>query len=450
MPTSQSKEILQRALLWIFCIYTDLIGALFVNLLPEGIETYYLYLAWALVVLAGSFQFEASPLLRDMREVFIYDALIHVLAICLYKLGSQQTGFIHIWLAGTIMVGKYVRLLWPCKTGADFAAWPRFGMLALLERRTRAQECNAEQARLAYLTMLLLLASGLNMAWHQLLLTDDMLSVSFLLCFPWITKYIRNYITQKETETAQAEQARLAAERKVLEAERQERLRLRQYNITLRNAAHDLRTPLEAIDLCAENLINAAPEDVARRQQTLRKSLSHMRGKLDRIIFEAMLSTGFLEARRHIMNVPQFVDEITVEHADLIIRAGLRPLRCHVSPGLYFSCDAFILRRIIGNLLGNVIKHAPKGSAVSFSLRRHGEQVVLRVWDSGGQLACPQGTDRAANFATLLQRLPGNGKTGIHGLGLHSLHQLCQALGTQMRFYASPRRGTLFSCRLPI
>lgn len=425
-------------------------GLLFVNLATPGIATYLLYLAWALIVLAGSFQFQASPLLRDLREIFIFDALVHVIAIILYINGNQKTAFVHIWLMSAVFIGKYARLLWPFKFESAFAAWPKFGMLSIFERKPRPVECTLRQARLAYLTIGLLFAWGLVSAWRDIYFTLQQFTIITLLCSPWISRRIQHFITQKETKTAQAEQARLAAERKVLEAERQERLRLRQYNITLRNAAHDLRTPLEAIDLCAENLINAAPEDVARRQQTLRKSLSHMRGKLDRIIFEAMLSTGFLEARRHIMNVPQFVDEITVEHADLIIRAGLRPLRCHVSPGLYFSCDAFILRRIIGNLLGNVIKHAPKGSAVSFSLRRHGEQVVLRVWDSGGQLACPQGTDRAANFATLLQRLPGNGKTGIHGLGLHSLHQLCQALGTQMRFYASPRRGTLFSCRLPI
>jgi signal transduction histidine kinase len=109
--------------------------------------------------------------------------------------------------------------------------------------------------------------------------------------------------------------------------------------------------------------------------------------------------------------------------------------------------DAGKIRQIVLNLVGNALKFTDRGS-VELSVRRRGDQAVLRVRDTGRGIAADL-LDRV--FEPFAQADQTHSRVvGGTGLGLTVSRRLAQLLGGDVRIRSSvPGEGSTFELTLP-
>jgi two-component system, OmpR family, sensor histidine kinase BaeS len=105
------------------------------------------------------------------------------------------------------------------------------------------------------------------------------------------------------------------------------------------------------------------------------------------------------------------------------------------------------MRQALGNLVSNALRHTPPGGTVTLAARDEGDQVVLRVADTGRGITAddlPYVFDRFWRAEKSRSR-----RTGGSGLGLAIVRQLLAAHGGTAEAASEPGAGAVFTLRLP-
>ncbi|BBP01743.1 ATP-binding protein [Sulfuriferula nivalis] len=151
----------------------------------------------------------------------------------------------------------------------------------------------------------------------------------------------------------------------------------------LSDAAHELRTPLAALQLQIENLSQShSRDDLDNRIEEMRRGsqrASHLVGQLLKISRYEAQGKSAMSGRIHLNTV------VKACLADFIPLADHR----HIDLGMTQDDDAMIMgvaedmRVLLGNLIDNAIRYTPEGGKVDVSLRVANQEVVVEVLDTG-------------------------------------------------------------------
>lgn len=209
----------------------------------------------------------------------------------------------------------------------------------------------------------------------------------------------------------------------------------------LADVTHELRTPLAVIrgqaEAIADGVYPADPGhlapilDAARTLDVLVEDLRTL----------ALSEAGALTLAREPVDLGMLVGE-AVE--------GLRPpppgptIEVEMEDGLPpVDADPARLLGVVGNLVGNAIKHTPAGGSITVAGRRSGDEVVLGVTDTGEGIPVdllPRVFDRFAK---------GEGSRGS-GLGLAIVRDVVEAHGGRVAVESEVGRGTTVRVWLPV
>jgi two-component system, OmpR family, sensor histidine kinase BaeS len=109
--------------------------------------------------------------------------------------------------------------------------------------------------------------------------------------------------------------------------------------------------------------------------------------------------------------------------------------------------DARLLEMIVSNLLSNAIRYTLSGGSVHLDLRRHGNELVLRVRDTGVGIA----PEHQKRIFERLYRVDStrDRATGGSGLGLAIVRRAVQTLGGHIELDSIPGKGSEFRITLP-
>ena len=185
--------------------------------------------------------------------------------------------------------------------------------------------------------------------------------------------------------------------------------------------AHEIRNPLAAMRLRAENALHGDP---ARRGAALEAVLTQI-GRVDHLLGELLALTQRREPAPHDVDVAAFLAELAADAGGAIAtEAGVGQAR--FDPGL--------LRRALANLLDNARRHAGPDGQVSLSAARHGETLRFRVADSGS------GVEPALHGALFEPFV--SGRADGTGLGLAIARELATAHGGTLRLADAGGRAT--------
>ncbi len=152
------------------------------------------------------------------------------------------------------------------------------------------------------------------------------------------------------------------------------------------DAAHELRTPLAAVRLQAGNLAHAA--DAAQREEALRQ----LNGGIERVqrLVRQLLELARLESstglRRGPAELSALARDCLVDHA---AQAAVRDMELALDAPqpAWIDADAYALRSLMDNLVGNALKYSRSGTPVIVSIRNGAAGVVLSVRDHGPGIA---------------------------------------------------------------
>lgn len=218
-------------------------------------------------------------------------------------------------------------------------------------------------------------------------------------------------------------------------------------------AAHELQSPLAAIESYLDLMASEAPaatkearawlEDLSR----MRTTTSHLRRTITDILDMTRVSDGRVKLSARPVDLAVLARTSVAAYAAHAAARGVT-LASEVPAGLAPAlADPDRLRQILDNLIGNALKFTPSGKGVTVAGREAAGSVVLEVRDEG--VGVPE--DRRDRLFGKFQRLgPALDGTEGTGLGLHLSRRLAVAQGGRLEHVPGDEGGSVFRVTLPL
>lgn len=194
------------------------------------------------------------------------------------------------------------------------------------------------------------------------------------------------------------------------------------------DAAHELRSPLTALSVQAQNLRQAESLDALReRVVPLQAGIERARQLTEQLLNFARTQAGASE--ESLVNVSAMARELIAESLPL---AGARRIDLgleEIAP-LSVRTSSEALRLILKNALENALKYAPEGGEVTLRILSDEGSAVIEVVDNGPGI---QVAERERVFEAFY-RMPGTIGEGS-GLGLAIAREAAMRLGGAMSLH---------------
>lgn len=214
-------------------------------------------------------------------------------------------------------------------------------------------------------------------------------------------------------------------------------------NRFIANATHDLRQPVHALGLYADWL-QAEPEFASQIAPKIVQSTRAVNELFNSLFDLAKLDASVIDVRWECVDLPSLVAELELQYAPLAQEKGLA-LRTRVVGAQVWS-DRVLLKRLLGNLLSNAIRHTA-GGGVLLAVRHSRDAVRVEVWDTG--IGIPE-EEQTAIFDEFYRVARHNGTEDGFGLGLAIVSRLCEALKHRLSVRSRVGRGSVFRLDFPV
>lgn len=211
-------------------------------------------------------------------------------------------------------------------------------------------------------------------------------------------------------------------------------------------ASHDLRQPLQAVNLFVEAIRHERdPAQAGKLLDDLGASVHALEGLFNEILDISKLEAGLFRPQPGVIVVQALFNGLERELGPVAeekgIELGFVPTRLKV------MSDARMLVRILRNIILNAIHYTAEG-AVLVGCRRKGDCVALTVYDTGPGIA-PE--HQRAIFREFYQigNAERDRRKGL-GLGLAIVDGLCRVLDHRLELHSRPGQGSTFSVYVPV
>ena len=249
-------------------------------------------------------------------------------------------------------------------------------------------------------------------------------------------------VTRDVTQRRQAEESRLRL------AAREEALRAREEFLAI--AAHELRTPITALQLQAELVVRLAESGGPAVTQHLVagvRQVKHSAAKLQRLV-DAVLCMGRLSSRdaplaRQDVEVRAALARVVQEYR-VDAEQARSPIHLVDGEPAPCYCDVNLLEVLFGNLLSNAIKYG-RGKPVTITVENLPGAVRVAVRDEGIGIA----PEQLPRLFDPFERGVSVRHYGGLGLGLWAVRSIAEAHGGSVRALSEPGRGATFEVELP-
>lgn len=219
----------------------------------------------------------------------------------------------------------------------------------------------------------------------------------------------------------------------------------RQKSSFLAAASHDLRQPLQTL-----NLLNRAATRQAGANTGLLRLLDRQQLALDSMsaLLASVLDISKLDSGAVVPNpvpcpVSEILDRLRSDFDPQASDKGLELVVKYCDQGV--ETDPELLRRLLGNLISNAIRYTARGK-VHVSCARHEDELSIEVRDTGIGISAEQ-LERV--FEEFYQVDHGTQRPDGLGLGLSIVRRLQQLLGCRVDVESVLGEGTVFRVTVP-
>lgn len=214
------------------------------------------------------------------------------------------------------------------------------------------------------------------------------------------------------------------------------------------NVSHELKTPVGAVALLAEAVLDAAddPHEVRR----FGTKILNEANRLGTLVTELIALSRLQGSER--------LPELATVEVDKVVRAALdrcrlaaesASIRITLDPpsGLLLNGEATLLVTALANLLGNAVSYSTPGSSVSVSRRLTNGWVEIAVADRGLGIA-PEHQEHVFDRFFRIDQARSQSSGGT-GLGLAIVKHVAANHGGDVRLWSKPGIGSTFTLRIP-
>jgi signal transduction histidine kinase/CheY-like chemotaxis protein len=208
---------------------------------------------------------------------------------------------------------------------------------------------------------------------------------------------------------------------------------------------HELRNPLGAISN-ATRVLHQIGDQATRLQDIIGRQTHHLARLLDDLLDVSRMTSGKILLHRQAVDLRETVAHslAALEHEG---KTGRHDVQVDTESAVVDG-DPTRLEQVVRNLLDNALKYTPAGGRVTVSVRREGDEAVLRVSDTGAGIA-PDVLPRVFDLFVQAERSLDRSMGGL-GLGLTLVRRLVELHGGSVAAASpGPERGSEFLVRLP-
>ena len=210
---------------------------------------------------------------------------------------------------------------------------------------------------------------------------------------------------------------------------------------------HDIKAPVASISGFIALLREwvSQPKPVAYLD-SIRSSAEHLLQLVGALLDYHQLESGKATTHAVSFNPARLVSDCATQARPVANNKNLEVV-CSLRTGADCVCqaDAFRIRQIMNNLIGNAVKYTDRGT-ITVSAALNGSQLTMSVADTGSGMTESE-QQRIFNAFT---RLPdAQGKEGV-GLGLSITREAVNMLGGTIRVASQKGKGSKFTVTLPV
>ncbi len=234
---------------------------------------------------------------------------------------------------------------------------------------------------------------------------------------------------------------------RIIEAKAETERIMQQRERLLLTITHDIKAPAASIagfiDLLSEYVDQ--PKAVGYLQN-ISGSAKHLLQLVSALLDYHKLESG--KAERHEVSFAPavLISECVAQMQPLAMEKKLKlATDVQVTESMLCQSDAFRIKQIVNNLVGNAIKYTDKGE-VRVGVSIANRQLSISVKDTG----CGMTPNELQTVFNAFTRLPGaQGKEGV-GLGLTITREIVTLLGGEINMQSAKGKGSTFTVSLPV
>lgn len=213
-------------------------------------------------------------------------------------------------------------------------------------------------------------------------------------------------------------------------------------------ASHDLRQPMQAINLFLDVLRRSGlSPSQSRTVDHLELSTRALGELLDTLLDISKLDSGTVQPVCRSVPLMEFIERIEAEFAPIALSKGLRFKLAFPLADLRLYTDAKLLSVVLRNLVANAIKYTERGG-VLLGIRRRRSRVLIQVWDTGVGI---RKRDLAHIYEEFFQaNNPHRDRSQGLGLGLSIAQRTLTLLESKLVCRSRRRHGTVFEFLVPL
>jgi two-component system sensor histidine kinase SenX3 len=214
------------------------------------------------------------------------------------------------------------------------------------------------------------------------------------------------------------------------------------------NVSHELKTPVGAMGVLAEALVASAddPENVRRFAHKMVAESNRLGNMVGELIELSRLQGAEPLPDLEAVDIDTVVAEalsrykVAADNADIAVTTD-------APTGYKVLGDQPLLVTAMANLVSNAIAYSSKGSPVSISRRRRGDNIEIAVTDRGIGIAA---ADQERVFERFFRADKARSRaTGGTGLGLAIVKHVAANHNGSIRLWSQPGTGSTFTMSIP-
>jgi len=214
-------------------------------------------------------------------------------------------------------------------------------------------------------------------------------------------------------------------------------------NDLVATVAHEFRTPLTSMRMAVHILLEGIVGPLNDKQLDLigaaRDDCERLQGIVEDLLDLSRIQAGKVEVSLTALPAKSILDAAVAAKEDAARDAGLKLEGDLIEPVLPVLVDPDRINLVFDNLVGNAIRHGPKGSRIVLRARPEKGLVRFEVEDQGPGIPAEYQQRIFEKFF----RMPGTKGEGI-GLGLYISREIVAAHGGEMGVESEPGKGSRF------
>lgn len=213
------------------------------------------------------------------------------------------------------------------------------------------------------------------------------------------------------------------------------------------DVAHELRTPLMAIQSTVEAMVDGVFEADAERLETVNSEVQRLSRLVDAILKLSRLENRSTPFKTEEVDVGELIEGIVSTHEAFVADSGLT-LTYEKERDVRVRGDADMIRQATANLISNAVRYTPEGGAVMVRVFSEGDMACIAVRDTGIGLS-PE--EAKMVFSRFWRADAGRTReSGGLGIGLSVVKEIVDRHKGRVDVDGEKGKGACFTIKLPL